>query len=104
VTELWGACLNPSGPNYESWQRIFPSRVPLKTPYAILATLGEEKSVLVYMLDLQACTLRQRAQLIGIVAQKFGVTVSEVESEIAARGFPIRAVDVTVSFDVRAFV
>ncbi len=48
--------------------------------------------------------LGQRSRLLGQIAQRFGVPIYEVEAEIAKSGFPIRAADVLVSFDMRAFV
>lgn len=107
---MWSAILNPRGPNYASWKHVLDSeRVPLKSPHSVSADLGDgvrvvpENSVEVYLLNLQAMTLGQRARLVGFVAKKFDCPVSEVEAEIAAKGFPIRAVDVIVSFDMRAF-
>ena len=101
--ELWSAILNPSGPNFESWNEVMGAhRVPLQSAKSILVTLGEEKNVEVYQLDLSAMTLKQKARLLGFVARKFNTPVYEVEKEIAQRGFPIRAADVIVSFDMRA--
>jgi hypothetical protein len=97
--------LNPSGPNYEAWTKVFDgSRVPLKSSASVKADLGAEKDVEVYLLDLSAMPLGVRARLVTAVAAKFGVPVYEVEAEIKKVGFPIRAADVIVSFDVRAFV
>jgi|SRR5579864_2970861 len=104
MTELWHAILNPSGPNYERLKDIFPDRVPLKSSQSVKATLGEEKDVPVYMLDLAALPLNRRSALLGLIAKKCGVTVSEVEQVLARDGFPIREADVIVSYDVRAFV
>jgi hypothetical protein len=102
--ELWSAILDHDGPNYVTWYEIFGSgRVPLKSPRSAQATLGEETNVEVYLLNVAALTLIQRARLMAVVAQKFGVPIYEVEAEIAKRGFPIRAEDVIVSVDLRAF-
>jgi hypothetical protein len=104
TVELWRAILNPRGPNYDRLKDVFPDRVPLKSPKTIKATLGPEKDVPVYMLDFEALPLNQRGRLFGMVAQKFGVSISEVEQVAAKDGFPIREADVIVSFDMRAFV
>ena len=108
--ELWSAILNPRGPNYATWKYVLDSeRVPLKSPHPVTAELGgnarvvAEGNVEVYLLDLHAMTLAQRARLVGFIANKFDAPIYEVEAEIAAKGFPIRAVDVIVSFDMRAF-
>lgn len=104
TTELWNATLNPNGPNYERLKDIFPSRIPLKSCTPVKATLGEEKDVPVYLLDFRAMPIGHRARLFGMVAAKFGVPVYEVEKTAATEGFPIREADVTVSYDMRAFV
>src|SRR5712691_1642524 len=105
MPELWSATLNPMGPNYEAWFRILgDGKVPLDSPRSGRTQLGNEHDVEVYLLNLRALTLGQRARLVGEIALKFGTPIYEVEKEIAERGFPIRAVDVIVSFDVRAFV
>lgn len=104
MPDLYTAILNPRGPNYEHWSRIFAHNpVPLESAGPIKVTLGEEKDVEVYRLNLRAMTLHQRARLLGFIAQQFGVTVAEVEAQIQRDGFPIRAVDVIVSYDMRAF-
>ena len=101
--ELWSAILNPSGPNFEQWNEVLGGhRVPLTSSRSVFANLGEEKDVEVYLLNLAALTLKQRARLMAFLAQRLGVPIYEVEKEIAVRGFPIRAVDVIVSFDMRA--
>ena len=102
--ELWHAILNPSGPNYERLKDIFPDRVPLTSAQPIKAQLGPEKDVPVYMLDLGALPLNRRAALLSLIANKFGVTISEVQAEMKAKGFPIREADVIVSYGMRAFV
>ena len=78
--------------------------VPLKSAASGKTALGPEQDVEVYLLDIPALTLPQRARLLSWVAAKFGAPIHEVEAEITKSGFPIRAVDVIVSFDLRAFV
>jgi hypothetical protein len=104
MPELFSAHLRTSSENYVSWSSVFPTgSVPLKSARSYLVNLGEEKSVEVYDLNLQAMTLRQRARLLSFLAQKFGEPVYAVEAEIERKGFPIRASDVVVTIDVRAF-
>ena len=104
-TELWQAILNPQGPNYQTWLEIFgTNQVPLKNPAEVKAQLHGEGQADVYILDIEALTLPQRARLWSKVAKKFNAPIYEVQAEIAKKGFPIRAADVIVSFDMRAFV
>ena len=103
--ELWSAILNPHGPNYQTWRDVLGSdRVPLKSCAPVPAELGTEPHVEVYLLDLAALTLPQRARLLGFIAQKFGVPVYEAEATIAKTGFPIRAADVIVAISLRAVI
>jgi hypothetical protein len=105
TVELYSAILSPSGPNYSSWHEVLGSdRVPLKSSASVKADFGPEKNVEAYFLDLGALTLPQRARLLAMLARKFKAPIYEVEAEITNAGFPIRAVDVIVRFDVRAFV
>jgi hypothetical protein len=100
---LWSAILNPAGPNYQTWREVLGSeKVPLKSSAPVTAELGTEPNVEVYLLDIAALTLPQRARLLGFIAQKFGMPVFEVEATIAKTGFPIRAADVIVSIGLRA--
>ena len=103
--ELWHATLNPRGPHYSEWVDIFGvMRVPLKSPNPVLAGLGPEKNVEVYLLDIPALTIDQRARLLFSIAKRFNAPIYEVEAEVARSGFLIRAADVIVSYDMRAFV
>jgi hypothetical protein len=105
MTELYCAILRPSSPNFEQWNQLLGShRVPLESPHPKLVTIGEEKDVEVYFLNLKAMTLRQRANLLGHLARKFGSTIDEVEEQLRTVGMPIRASDVIVSYNMRAFV
>jgi len=102
---LWSAILHPCGPRYETWKKVFGSdQVLLQSARTVKAELGDEKDVEVYMLNLAAMTLQQRARLLGLIARNFGVPIYEVERQIAEKGFPIRAEDVIVSFSMRAFI
>jgi hypothetical protein len=106
VSDLFSAILNPSGPNFEEWNQVLGShRVPLESPQSVMATLaGEKPEVECYLIALKALTLRQRANLSAHLARKFRVTIDEVEHKLQMEGMPIRAADVIVSFDMRAFV
>jgi hypothetical protein len=105
VTRLAHLILNPGGPNYEHWFRIFGRKtVPVLSPTPTRATSGEEKDVEVYLLNIRAMTLHQRARLLGFIANKFGVPIFEVQQQIERDGFPIRANDVILSYDMRAFL
>jgi hypothetical protein len=105
MSQLYSAILNPSGPNYTSWHDVLGSdSVPLKSCASAKAELGAEKDVEVYFLNLSALTLPQRSRLLSFLARKFAAPIYEVETEISRVGFPIRAADVIVSFDMRAFV
>jgi hypothetical protein len=105
TVELWQAILKPGGPHYAEWFEIFgESRVPLESCKPQMATLGDEKNIEVYKLNLSAMTLEQRARLLGSISKRFQVPIYELEAEIAKVGFPIRAADLIVSYDMRAFV
>jgi len=111
MPELWSAILNPRGPNYANWLEILGNtRVPLRSPTSVKAELGgddrfhSEKDVECYLLNVGALTLSQRARLVGFLAKKFGTPIYEIEAEINRVGFPIRAADVLVAIDARAFV
>lgn len=105
MSELYSAILNPRGPNYQTWHELLGSeKVPLKSCASFTADLGAEKNVELYLLDLRALTLGQRARLLNSVAQKFRQPLYEVEAEIARSGFPIRAADVIVSISMRAVI
>ncbi len=102
---LYSAILDPSGPNFEEWNTVLAShRVPLESPETRLLSLDGEKDVEVYMIALKALTLRQRANLSAQIARKSRQTIDDVENVLAIYGMPIRAADVIVSFDMRAFV
>lgn len=105
TVELYSAILRPGGPNYASWREILGTeKVPLKSAAPVKAELGPERNIEVYLLDLAALTLPQRAALLARLAKKFDAPIYEIEKEIEAKGFPIRAADVIVSFSTRAFV
>lgn len=104
-SERFYAILNPSGPHYETWRKIFgEDAVPLQSAVVVKGEIGEEKDVEVYKLNLHLMTLKQRAHLFGFISRTFGVSIDEVEAQVAEKSFPIRAVDVIVSISARAFL
>jgi hypothetical protein len=106
MTDLYSAILRPSSPNFEEWNQVLGShRVPLESPRSQMRRLsGEEKEVEVYRINLQAMTLRQRANLLEHLARKLKLTIDDVEALLRKDGMPIRAADVIVSYNMRAFV
>lgn len=105
MPELWTSTLNPQGPNHDFWIRILgTSSVPIMSPRWSLVNIRAENNVQVYLLNLRGLTLSQRSRLVVTLAKDHGLSISEVESEIAKVGMPIRAADVIVSFSTRAFV
>ena len=105
MTTLYSAILNSSGPNFEEWNQVLGShRVPLESPETHRATFGDGDECDVYFLALKVLTLRQRATLTAHMARKNRITIDEAERHLQIGGMPIRAADVIVSFDVRAFV
>jgi hypothetical protein len=89
------AILDPRGPNYAEWSRIFGNgTVPLASPELSYADLDDEKNIPVYRLNLRAMPLIQRARLLGFFANKLGVPIFEVQRVTEKYGFPIRAADV----------
>lgn len=101
---LWWATLFSGSPRYTDWRRILGSDdVPLMSAGSGNATLGNE-SVEVYLLDLSQLSPEQFDRLVMFVANKFRATPAEMRDGIMQEGFPIRAADVTVAFDMRAFL
>lgn len=104
---LWWAHLSQSSPRYQLWREVLESDdVPLQRPVSELAFLGDDtkNAAEIYQLDLSKFTAQQLERLTQQIAKKFGVPESEVSAELAANGFPIRAEDVFVAFDLRAFI
>ncbi len=106
MPDLYRASLNPSGPNFEHWRYVLGTHtsVPLKSAHPVMANLEGEGEVECYLVNLDAMTLKQRARLFGFLSEKFHVPVFKIEREFKDRAFPIRAVDVIVSYDMRTFV
>jgi len=105
MPELFKAILNPQSPRYDDWLRVLgQDSVPLKSPQTHLANLGDEADVEVYSLDIEKLSEGQSDRLATWIAEKFGVAPKIARDAIASLGFPVRAVDVHVSYDLRAFV
>lgn len=96
---VWSATLNPSSPRYQLWLQVLgTTSIPLVSPQSGKADfVGEENDVDVYLLNLPALTLMQRAALLSAIARLFKVPIYEVEGEIRKNGFPVRADDVVVT-------
>jgi hypothetical protein len=103
--ELWWASLNQQSPRYADWLKILgDDRVPLLSPWSAQAKLGDETTE-VYALDWQNLDGDASQRLLEFVAAKFCVATEEIEKDLDRDGhFPIRAQDVTVFYDVRAFL
>lgn len=105
MPENFSAHLRSSSANYETWLAVFPrGEVPLLSPVSGVTQIGEEKCVEVYLLNLRAMTLGQRARLLAWLGQKSGKPIYQIEAEIESHGFAIRASDVIVTVDMRAVV
>ena len=102
---LWDAILSSSSPRFQDWQKILGSvQVPITSPKSFRTNLGPEQGVEVYMLDLERLDFKQRERLKQFVSEKFGIRLRDVEQVLEHDGFPIRAEDVIVSYDLRAFL
>lgn len=103
--ELWWASLNQQSPRYRDWYGILEDdRVPLLSPWSASARLGEETCD-VYALDWQNLDEGQSERLLDFLAKKFVANKEEIVKDFDRDGFmPIRATDVTVFYDMRAFL
>jgi len=103
--ELWWASLNHSSPRYADWFAILgQDRVPLLSPWTAKAKLGEETCE-VYALDWQNLEGDASQRLLEFIAKKFGVGTEVIEADLDRDGhFPIREQDVTIFYDIRAFL
>lgn len=103
--ELWWASLNESSPRYADWFQILgTNRIPLLSCWSAEAKLGEETCE-VYGLDWQALDQEQSDRLLGFLSKKFNADPKEIEGDLDRDGYmPIRASDVTVCYDLRAFL
>jgi hypothetical protein len=103
--KLWSATLRPSSPRYEQWRKILgSSEVPILNPKPFATQLGPEGLQEVYSLDLHRFNRAQVQRLIDVMVDMFGMKPHEANRVLLTDGFPIRAVDVLVSYYVRAFL
>jgi hypothetical protein len=81
-----------------AWAEVFgTTRVHVRSPLPEWVTLPERGAALVFFLDLALLSTEQRERLIEYLAQKFGLAVSEVATEIDKAGVPILAEECTVT-------
>jgi hypothetical protein len=103
--KLWSATLCSSSPRYQDWKRILGSdEAPIINPKPFATNLGPEMLVEVYSLDVARLSFDQHARLVDFIVERFGVKGREVVRGLESDGFPIRAADVSVSYDLRAFL
>jgi hypothetical protein len=105
MPNLWHATLNPASPRYKDWLEILGTdRVELLHPKTIQTKLGEEEAE-VYVLDWLNLEGEASQRLLDFLARKFNAEKAVIEKNLDEDGvFPIRAQDVIVSFDLRAFM
>lgn len=102
---LWWATLYSGSPRYADWHAILGTDdVPLLYPGSGTTELIGEGKHEVYLLDLSALSEQQMDRLVAFVAKKFRAGQEEVRDGIMREGFPVRAADVTVCFDIGAFI
>ena len=70
--------------------------VHVKSPFPVRANLPGRPDCLIYELDLELITREQRARLVAFLAEKFGISVEEVDALLEVHGVPILAEDCVV--------
>jgi len=105
VRDLCWASLDKTSPRYADWFHILGTdRVPLRSPGSGQSKLGEETAE-VYLLDWPNLDEQQKSRLLSLLAKKFSADPKEIQADLDRDGhFPIRAADVYVCFDIRAFI
>jgi hypothetical protein len=104
MARLYTATLVRTSPRYQDWNDILRSNeVPIESPKSCEANLGGQTER-VYKVDLDRLEKAQLERLLTWVADRFGCKRSAAFAELESNGFPIREADVTVSFDLRAFI
>ncbi len=102
--KLWNAILRPGSPRFSDWSKILGgSEVPITNPKPFMTQLGPE-STEVYSLDIGRLSRDQCARLVDFIVDRFAVKGREARQTLDSDGFPIRAEDVIVSYDLRAFL
>jgi|SRR5215470_14755252 len=100
----WTCHLMKSSPRYENWREILQSdEAPIRNPVPIKAIFGAEIAE-IFRLDIAKLTADQRSRLIAFMVQKFNIAEATALAELEVNGFPIRAEDVCVAFDLRFFM
>jgi hypothetical protein len=103
--ELWWARLVSTSPRYADWFGILGTdKVPLRSPAEGETEFVGEGKFNVYVLDLDKLSEEQFDRLTSFVARKFKADLEVVRQEVRRDGFPIRAEDVCISYDMRAFL
>lgn len=103
--KLWSATLLQSSPRYQDWRKILGSdEVPITSHRPFATELGPEGLQEVYSLDLNRFDRVQVQRLMDVMVDRFGLKPHQAKQVLESEGFPIRAVDVLVSYDVRAFL
>jgi len=105
MRELWWARLDSNSPRYADWKRILGTdKVPLLSPGSGQTKLGEETAE-VYLLNWPGLDTEQQSRLLDFLAKKFDSPIEPIKADLDRDGhFPIRAADVSVAFDMRAFL
>ena len=104
MARLYTATLVTDSPRYRDWNDILRSNeVPIESPKSAEVKLGSETAQ-VYKVDLDRLEKAQLERLVTWIADRFGCKRSAAFAELESNGFPIREADVTVSFDLRAFI
>lgn len=102
--KLWTATLVPSSPRYQDWRAILGSdEVPIANPKPFATQLGPDL-VEVHTLDMSRITRDQFGRLVDVIVERFGVKGREAVRTLESDGFPIRAADVSVTYELRAFL
>ena len=102
---LWWATLRKDSPRYASWHALFPDdEIPLITPRSIRMEFVGEGELHGHLLDFARMSHDQTERLCTFVAALRGGTPGDVATQIIEHGFPVRAEDVTLGFDMRGFV
>jgi hypothetical protein len=102
--KLWTATLLTSSPRYQDWHAILGSdEVPITNPKPFAVQLGPELTE-GYSLDLARLDRMQVQRLLAFIVDRFGTKPREAQRVLESDGFPVRAADVTVCFELRAFL
>lgn len=101
------ATIRPESPPYRDWLRVFGTdQVPIMLPYPVRGSAPGVESAEFYKLHVPSLTPDQRSRLVEFIAERFGELPSTVEAlmDDPEHGVPIKAEDVLVSVDARAFL